>query len=119
MMLGMGTYQIKEYYKVNHPEIIEAGKALDKIAPKDALVLAPYNCDTAFLYQTNRRGWPGDDTTVNDIIQEGASYYVSVNFADKDTIDVMKRFTTVVRTDTYVIVNLLEPNSRIKTTTVK
>lgn len=117
MMLGMGTYQIKEYYKINHPEIIEAGKTLDKIAPKDALVLAPYNGDTAFLYQTGRRGWPGDDTTVNDIIQEGASYYVSVNFADKDTIDVMKRFTTLVRTDTYVIVNLLQPNLGVKTTT--
>jgi 4-amino-4-deoxy-L-arabinose transferase-like glycosyltransferase len=119
MMLGMGTYQIKEYYKVNHPEIIEAGKALDKIAPKDALVLVPYNGDTAFLYQTGRRGWPGDDTTVNDIIEEGATFYVSVNFADKDTIDVMKRFTTVVRTESYVIVDLRKPNPSLNTQPAK
>jgi 4-amino-4-deoxy-L-arabinose transferase-like glycosyltransferase len=109
MMIGMGAYQVKEYYKINHPEIIEAGSAVDQLAPKDALVVAPYMGDTAFLYQTNRWGWPAIDDSIDNIIKKGASYYVSVNIGDADTQMVMNRFTVVKRTDTYVIVNLLEP----------
>jgi hypothetical protein len=109
MMLGLGTYQVKEFYKINHPEIMEAGKAVDKIAPKDALVVTPYNGDTAFLYQTGRWGWPAIDSSIDQIIKRGASYYVSVNLNDKDTEDVMKRFTVVEKTNSYVIVNLLKP----------
>ncbi|MEK7188541.1 MAG: glycosyltransferase family 39 protein, partial [Patescibacteria group bacterium] len=48
MMFGVGAYQVKEYYRINHPEIIEAGKAVDQIAQRDDLVVASYNGDTAF-----------------------------------------------------------------------
>lgn len=109
-MLMMGTYQVKEFYKINHPEIIEAGKEIDKIAPHDAKVIAPYNGDTAFLYQTRRSGWPVNDSTIDELISRGASYYVSVNYSDPDTQDVMKRFKIVKKTDKYVIANLLERN---------
>lgn len=112
MMLFMGGYQVKEYYKIDHPEIIAAGKALDKIAPKDALVVAPYNGDTAFLYQTGRWGWPAIDDSIDNIIKKGASYYVSVNQGDSDTQMIVKRFTVVEKTDSYVIVNLLKPKAK-------
>ncbi|HJX58961.1 MAG TPA: glycosyltransferase family 39 protein [Patescibacteria group bacterium] len=106
LMLGMGAYQVKEYYKINHPEIIEAGKALDEIAPKDALVVAPYNGDTAFLYQTGRWGWPAIDTSIENIIERGGDYYVSVNQGDADTQAIIKKYKTVVKTDRYLIVDL-------------
>src|SRR5258708_33574662 len=80
MMLGMGWYQIKENYKVNHPEIFEAGAAADKLIPKDAIVIAPYNGNTAFLYQTHRFGWPIVDRSFDELIKLGADYYVSVNY---------------------------------------
>jgi 4-amino-4-deoxy-L-arabinose transferase-like glycosyltransferase len=54
VMLITGWYQIKGNYIINHYEIIEAGEAVDRITPKDAIVVAPYNGDTAFLYQTKR-----------------------------------------------------------------
>lgn len=107
MMLGFAFYDVRDYYNINHPEIIEAGVALDKIAPKDALVVAPYNGDTAFLYQTKRWGWPAIDTNIDDIIARGADYYVSVNFDDQ-TNSFMRRFKTLVRTPKYVILNLHE-----------
>lgn len=106
MMLGMGVYQIKEFYKVNHPEIIAAGEALDKLAPKDAKVIVPYNGDTAFLYQTKRFGWPAVDDSIENLIKKGASYYVSVDFSDPDTKYVMSKYKVVEKTERYVIVDL-------------
>ena len=110
VMLISGWFQAKEYYNVNHPEIIEAGKAIDKIAPKDALILVPYNGDTAFLYQTGRSGWPAVDSSIEEIKEKGADYYLSINFNDKDTIQAMNEFKVIEKTSTYVIVDLNEPN---------
>ena len=106
MMLMAGAYQAKEYYKINRPEIIRAGAALDRIAPKDAIVIAPYNGDTAFLYQTGRRGWPAIDDSIDRIIEKGASFYVSVDLNHTDTQMVEERFRVVEKTSEYIIVDL-------------
>lgn len=99
-------YQVKEFYKVNHPEIVLAGAAVDRLTPKDSLVLAPYNGDTAFLYQTKRRGWPHITLPVEEMIKRfGAQYYASVNF-DQQTNEVMAKYHVLERTDKYVIVEL-------------
>lgn len=99
-------YEIREFYKINHPEIIRAGEALDKIASKDALVVAPYNGDTAFLYQTKRQGWPYMTNSIEELVQAGADYFVSVNLNDPQTQDVMRKFEIPVQTEEYVVVNL-------------
>ncbi|MEK7112082.1 MAG: glycosyltransferase family 39 protein [Patescibacteria group bacterium] len=109
LMLGMGAYQVKENYKVNHPEIIEAGKAVDELTPKDALVIAPYNGDTAFIYQTKRWGWPAIDDSIDKIIEKGADYYVTVNLNDLDTKMIVSRFEVVRQTDKYLIADLHKP----------
>jgi len=86
MSLGTGAYQVKEFYKINHPEIITAGQAVQRLTPKDARVIVPYNGDTAFLYQTDRFGWPAVDTDFKKLINErGADYYVTVTPEDKDS----------------------------------
>ena len=109
MMIGIGFYQTKEYYKINHPEIIEAGKAIDRLASKDALVVAPYTGDTAFLYQTKRWGWPAIDDSIERIIEKGADYYVSVDFGLTDTVVISKKYKTIEKTDTYIIIDLHQP----------
>lgn len=109
MIFASGVGEIRELYKVNHPEIIEAGEAIDKIALKDAIVIAPYNGDTAFLYQTKRRGWPVIDSSVDEIIKKGADYYVTVSLNDPDTLDVVNRFEVIERTNTYLIADLHKP----------
>lgn len=106
MMFLVSAIQVREFYKVNHPEIISAGKALDRIASKDAWVIAPYNGDTAFLYQTGRRGWPAIDDSIDRIIEKGADYYISVNLKDPDTKNLKDRFKTVLETNDYVIIDL-------------
>lgn len=106
VMLIAGWFQIKGNYVVNHYEIIEAGQAVDKLTPKDAIIVAPYNGDTAFLYQTKRKGWPAVDNSIDNIIDEGADYYASVDLGSTDTLNFEKRFTTIVKTDKYIILDL-------------
>ena len=105
IMFVSGFVQIKEFYKINHPEIIKAGNAADKITPKNALVIAPYNGDTAFLYQTKRWGWPFVDRDIEELIEKGANYYVSVNYDDL-TNQLLKKFKVIEQTSDYVIIDL-------------
>jgi len=105
-MFLIGWDRVKPFYQVNHPELIEIGKIVDQTLPKDSQIVIPYNGDTAFLYQTNRKGWPAVDDSIDNIIKRGADYYVSINFNDNDTINFTKRFKTVARTDRYIILDL-------------
>lgn len=108
MMLLMGWYQVKGFYMVNHPEIIEAGKFVDENLPKDAKIVAPYNGDTAFLYQTKRFGWPAVDDSIDNIILRGADYYASVDLGSMDSLTFEKRFKKVVKTDSFIVLDLHE-----------
>ena len=78
-----GWYHIRDFYNINHPEIVEAGRAVENKTNDRSLVIAPYNGDTAFLYQTKRRGWPVVELPINELIDEGAQYYVSVNYDEQ------------------------------------
>lgn len=106
IMIITSAYQVREYYKINHPEIIEAGKIADEILPKDELIIAPYNGDTAFLYQTKRMGWPVVDRPIDELIDLGASYFVSVDFNHYQTVKFGKRFETIHKTDQFIILDL-------------
>ena len=106
MMLFIGWYQIKEYYKINRPEMMIVGEAVQRLIPKDAKIIASLSGDTALLYQTKRFGWPVVDNDIKRLIEWGAQYYVSINFADPDTIAFEKRFETVEKTQDYIILNL-------------
>ncbi|WKZ25955.1 MAG: glycosyltransferase family 39 protein [bacterium] len=98
--------RIKPFYQVNHPELMEIGKVVDETIPKTAKIVIPYNGDTAFLYQTKRKGWPAVDSSIDNIIKRGADYYVSINLGSPDTINFSKRFETVIKTDKFIILNL-------------
>lgn len=106
--IGMSWYDIKGYYQINNSSMVEAGRALDKIAPKDARVIAPYNGDTAFLYQTNRSGWP-IGFNIEQRIKDGATYYVSTSY-DDEARDLEKKYTLVEKNDKYIIIKL-EPKT--------
>jgi len=98
--------RIKPFYQVNHPELMEVGKIVDEILPYDAKIVIPYNGDTAFLYQTKRKGWPAVDDSIDNIIKRGADYYVSIDLKSVDTINFSKRFETLTKTDKYIILDL-------------
>ncbi len=103
-MISLSWYEIKGYYQVNNWPIVEAGKEVDRLVPKDAKVIAPYNGDTAFLYQTHRSGWPlGYD--IEDKIAKGATYYVSVSY-DDEARTLEKKYTLVEKNDRFIIIKL-------------
>ncbi len=97
---------VKEFYKVNNPDMVEAGKVADRILPKDAIVVAPYNGDTAFLYQTNR---PGFSVTAFPLVEMVADYgvtsYVSTTRDDK-TNWVLRHFEILEENQKFVIADL-------------
>jgi len=109
-MISFSWFTIRTYYWINHPEIIAAGKAADAILPKDAKVIASYNGDTTFLYQTRRQGWPlGFE--IDKKIAMGATAYVTVSPSDADgeTKDLAARYTVLVRNDIFAIIDLTKP----------
>lgn len=105
-MIAISWYDIEPYYHINNPAIIEAGKEVDKLAPKDAKVIAPYNGDTAFLYQTGRSGWPLG-YYIDDKITKGATYYVSVVY-DDEARELEKKYTVVEKNDKFIIIKLIK-----------
>ncbi len=102
--LAFGWYEVRGYFNINHPEIVAAGEAADKLLPKEAIVIAPYDGDPAFLYQTNRYGWP-EGTLVEEKVAKGATHYVSVNYDDVARF-LENKCTLVAKTDDYIIIDL-------------
>jgi len=108
MMLLSGIYQVKEYYLIIHPEIIEMGKKVDEITPKNARIIAPYNGDTAFLYQTGRYGWPAVDNSFDNLINvKGADYYVTVDPKSQDSLFIGRNYKIIYENEKgYFIADL-------------
>lgn len=102
--LAFGFYEVRGFFNINRPEIVKAGQAVDRLTPQDALVIAAYDSDPAFLYQTNRYGWP-DGVDIEKKVLQGATYYVSVNF-DNVSAYLEEKCSTLEKTDEYIIIDL-------------
>jgi 4-amino-4-deoxy-L-arabinose transferase-like glycosyltransferase len=99
--LAFGWYEVRGFFNINRPEIVAAGRAVDRLTEPEALVVAAYNADPAFLYQTNRHGWP-DGVDLEAKVKAGAAYYVSVDF-DSVSQYLETRCPVVEKTNEYVI----------------
>lgn len=96
--------EVSGYYNINNPAIVEAGQAVDRLTPSDAKIIAPYSGDTAFLFQTNRTGWPiggGIDKKIN----LGAQYYVSTAY-DAEAKELEQKYQTVDKNKNYILIKL-------------
>ncbi len=106
----LGWGEVKGLYQINNSVILEAGQEASKILPKNAKVIAPYNGDTAFLYQIDRPGWPFVPFAVKDMVKSmGATNYVSVNYDDK-TNWLIKRYKVIEENPKFVILDLTKLN---------
>lgn len=105
-MLAFGWFAIRGNYNINNPAMVEAGQAVDQLTPANALVIAPYMGDTAFLYQTNRRGWPiGFNIPLR--LEQGATYYISTSY-DDEARALERQCQLVAKTDQYILIDLKE-----------
>ena len=107
-MLAFGWFAVRDYYSIQHPNLVIAGKAVDELTPKDAKVIAPYGGDTTFLYYTNRKGWPVFDRTLKAFKKAGATYIAFVDPTPQE-LNFVKLFQAVKITPQYAIFDLTRP----------
>jgi hypothetical protein len=109
-MLAFGWFAVRDFYSIQHPNIVAAGIAVDMLVPKDAKVVAPYGGDTALLYYTNRKGWPVFDRSFKDFKKAGASY---IAFADPtpEELNLETLFEAVIVRKEYAIFNMTKPTA--------
>jgi hypothetical protein len=88
--------------------MVEAGKAVDELVEPDALVIAPYGGDTAFLYQTNRRGWPIGGA-IEEKIAAGADYYVTTSL-DEEAKNLLLKHENFAQNEDFLIIDLNQNN---------
>jgi hypothetical protein len=98
-------YYIRDYFNINNNSIVVAGAAVDRLTPKDALIIANYNGDTSFLYQTKRKGWASYQYDLPEMVKLGANYLVIANPVPSD-FDFAKKYEIVESTPQYIIFNL-------------
>ena len=105
LSLGISGFYIKDYFNINDRSIVDAGIAVDKLTPKNALVIANYNGDTSFLYQTKRKGWASFEKPVPQLIKMGADYLVLANPTAAD-LQIGKTYKIIAQNKEYVIFDL-------------
>ena len=110
-MFAFGWFAVRDYYSIQHPNLILAGQAVDRLTPKDAKVVAPFGGDTTLLYYTNRKGWPVFDRSLKEFKKAGASY---IAFADPtpEELHLETLFKPVIVTPEYAIFDLTQPTKQ-------
>lgn len=104
-LFAFSWFEIRDYFNINNPSIVLAGDAVNQLTPKNAKVIAPYDGDTSFLYQTKRKGWASFEKSLPELIQMGANYLVLVNPKTQD-LNIGKDYKIVANTKDYLIFNL-------------
>ena len=104
-MFFLSWYYVRDYFNINNHSIVLAGAAVDRLTPEDAKVIANYNGDTSFLYQTKRQGWASYEKNLTGMIELGADYLVLANPVPSD-FDFAKEYLIVEKTPEYVIFDL-------------
>lgn len=101
---ALSWYELKGFFWVNNRAMVEAGIYIDQNTSSDALIIAPYQGDTAFLYQTNRRGWPiGGEIDIK--IQSGADYYVTTT-RDQEFNELKAVYPVLIENDRFAVIEL-------------
>lgn len=119
IMLFLTWGEVKGLYQVNNWAIVHAGQAADRLLSKNAIVVAPYQGDTAFLYQTNRTGFPIINSSIEEMMRDyNVTGYVSTT-NDTKTAWLTQKYNLLEKTDEYIIVDLTalnpdfdDPNSK-------
>lgn len=103
---AFGWYEVRGYFNINNPAIVEAGKRVDQIVPKDSLVVADYGGDPAFLYQTNRYGYSAVERALSDYPKIGVNYFISVKPEDEGIKKLVNNCNWVDKSPDFVIIRL-------------
>lgn len=104
-MFLFGWYFVRDFFNINNPSIIIAGEAIDRLTPKNAKIIAPYDGDTSFLYQTKRQGWASFEKSLPEMVELGADYLVLLN-TKKEDYQIGKTYKIVSVKPEYILFDL-------------
>ncbi len=107
LMYVFSWTQVKDFFNINNPSILVAGKAVDELTPKNAKIIASYNGDTSFLYQTKRKGWASMEKPLPEMVKLGAGFLILVN-PKKEDYGIGKEYKIIKATKDYIIFNLTQ-----------
>lgn len=111
VLFSIGTFYyswflVRDYFNINNPSLAIAGRAVDRLTPKDAKIMALYNGDTTLLYQTNRRGWASFQKSIPEMYEMGARYIVVTN-PTSDDMKMTEGNTIIEKTDRYLLIEII------------
>lgn len=109
LMIAFSWYLVRDFYNLQHVEVVDAGSSIDKALPKEAKVVAPYGGDTTFLYHINRSGWPVFDRTLKEFIKNGAGFMAFVKPGPPE-LNFINYFKVVVRGSDFIVYDLSQPS---------
>lgn len=98
--------QVKDYFNINDPRMVAAGRRADEILPKDAIVIAPYDGSTTFLNIISRKGWPVFQSPIEELIEKGAQYLVIASPTKNDFSGFGTQYEIVDLSSDYLILKL-------------
>lgn len=104
-IFAFGWYGVRDFFNINRGSIILAGQAVDDLTPKDSLVIANYEGDTTFLYQTGRRGWASYTHELPKMVEMGAEYLVIADPTESD-LGFGETYEILDQKDEYIIFDL-------------
>lgn len=115
--IAFSWYQVRDFYNIQSGVDL-AGVAVDKITPKNALVLTGDSNDATLLYNTNRLGWTGgyasnfsnEPAVIEKVKSMGASYYVTTKF-DRNTEFgkyMLQNYPILKETNQYILFKLTD-----------
>ncbi|HVT00641.1 MAG TPA: glycosyltransferase family 39 protein [Patescibacteria group bacterium] len=102
----LSWHYVKDYFNINDRGMVAAGVYANKVLPKDAVVIAPYDGSTTFLNIIERPGWPVFEVGINGLIDKGAQYLVIANPTQSDFNGFGRTYTPVASSSTYLILKL-------------
>ncbi len=100
-------YIVRDFFNINNRSIVIAGEEIDKLIPKDAKIIANYNGDTSFLYQTKRKGWASFQNSLSQMSLLGADYLAIISPTEKD-LEIGKEYKIIKATSDFALFNLKE-----------
>lgn len=117
LMLAFSWYQVKDFYFIQGGVDL-AGRAVDQLTPKDALVLTGDSNDATLLYNTNRHGWtggyasyfPNTPESLEKARSLGAEYYVTTKVGEINNSDfgkyLLNNYKIISQSDQYLVADL-------------
>lgn len=106
LMIPLSWYHVRDYFNINNPTMVEAGKQADAVLPRDAKVIAPYGGDTTFLYYVNRQGWPAFQHSAEELAEKGATHLVLSNPSEQDILELPQKYEVVASSGALLIVKI-------------